>query len=98
VFTGLEEQNRHLARWEATVADKRIHGTTKQQTGKVFLEVERSALLPLPAGRAEKVSGMLCRKPKEFMSASIGVSATILSEDEQISAACHPNGVSHWPA
>jgi transposase len=50
-FTGLEEENRHLAHWEATVADKRIHGTTKQQAGKVFGEVERAALLPLPAER-----------------------------------------------
>ena len=38
-------QNRHLAHWEATVADTRIHGTTKRQVGKVFREVERPALL-----------------------------------------------------
>ena len=47
-FTSLEEEQRHLAHWEATVADTRIHGTTKQQVGKVFGEVERQALLPLP--------------------------------------------------
>lgn len=47
-FTSLEEQQRHLAHWEATVADTRIHGTTKQQVGKVFAEAERQALLPLP--------------------------------------------------
>ena len=41
VFTSLEEQNRFLADWERTVADTRIHGTTKQQVGKVFDEVER---------------------------------------------------------
>jgi hypothetical protein len=50
-FTSLQEQNRHLGDWEATVADTRIHGTTRQQVCKVFEEVERKALLPLPAGR-----------------------------------------------
>jgi transposase len=50
-FTSLQEQNRHLVNWEATVADTRIHGTTRQQVCKVFEEVERKALLPLPAGR-----------------------------------------------
>jgi transposase len=50
-FTGLEDQNRHLADWERTVADTRIHGTTKRQVGKVFAEVERGALAPLPAER-----------------------------------------------
>lgn len=50
-FTSLEAQNRHLAHWEQTVADTRIHGTTKQQVGKLFAEVERAALLPLPAER-----------------------------------------------
>ena len=34
-----------------TVADTRIHGTTKQQVGKLFAEVERAALLPLPPER-----------------------------------------------
>ena len=51
VFSSLEEQNQHLLGWEATVADTRIHGTTKRQVGKVFVEVERAALLPLPAER-----------------------------------------------
>jgi hypothetical protein len=50
-FTSLDEQQRHLAHWEQTVADTRIHGTTKQQVGKVFQEVERAALLPLPRER-----------------------------------------------
>jgi transposase len=50
-FSSLEEQNRHLLGWEAAVADTRIHGTTKKQVGKVFVEVERAALLPLPAER-----------------------------------------------
>jgi hypothetical protein len=50
-FPSLAEQNRHLQHWEQTVADTRIHGTTKRQVGKVFTEVERAALLPLPVER-----------------------------------------------
>jgi len=50
-FGSLQEQNEHLARWEATVADTRIHGTTRQHVGKVFGEVERPALQPLPKER-----------------------------------------------
>ena len=49
VFTSLAEQNLFLSEWERTVADTRIHGTTRQQVIKVFNEVERSKLLPLPA-------------------------------------------------
>jgi transposase len=51
VFASLDEQNRHLLAWETTVADTRIHGTTRQQVGKLFAEVERVALLPLPVAR-----------------------------------------------
>jgi transposase len=51
VFASLEEENRHLLQWETTVADVRIHGTMRQQVGKVFAEVERAALQPLPAER-----------------------------------------------
>ncbi len=47
----MEEQNRFLSDWERTVADTRIHGTTKRQVGKVFREVERAALQPLPSER-----------------------------------------------
>ena len=50
-FSSLQEQNRHLLEWETNVADTRIHGTTRKQVGKVFEEVERPALLPLPLGR-----------------------------------------------
>ena len=45
----MAEQNLFLSDWERTVADTRIHGTTRQQVIKVFNEVERSKLLPLPA-------------------------------------------------
>jgi transposase len=50
-FTSLEKENEHLLDWEATVADTRIHGTIRKQVGKLFQEVERSALQPLPAER-----------------------------------------------
>ena len=47
-FTSLEEENRHLADWERTVADTRIHGTTKRQVKSLFEQTDRGALLPLP--------------------------------------------------
>ena len=50
-FGSLAEQNAYLLNWETNVADKRIHGTIRQQVEKVFNEVEKQALLPLPAGR-----------------------------------------------
>lgn len=49
-FGSLAAQNLSLADWESGVADTRIHGTTRQQVGKVFNDVERAKLLPLPAG------------------------------------------------
>ena len=48
-FESLTAQNAYLADWEKNVADTRIHGTTRRQVGKLFEEVERSALRPLPA-------------------------------------------------
>lgn len=50
-FTSLVAENRHLLHWETTVADTRIHGTTRKQVGKLFEEIERPALLPLPVER-----------------------------------------------
>lgn len=50
-FPSLAEQNRFLAEWETSVADTRIHGTTRRQVGPYFAEIERPALLPLPAER-----------------------------------------------
>src|SRR5271168_2479398 len=49
-FESLSAQNIFLLDWESGVADTRIHGTTRQQMGKVFNEVERAKLLSLPAG------------------------------------------------
>ena len=50
-FTSLEEQNRFLLNWEQTVADTRLHGTTRRQVGTHFAAVERAALRPLPPER-----------------------------------------------
>jgi len=50
-FATLAEENRHLQDWERTVADTRIHGTTRQHVGQVFEQVERPALRPLPRDR-----------------------------------------------
>jgi transposase len=50
-FSSLEEENEFLLGWETSVADKRIHGTTKQQVAKLFEEAERAALSPLPVER-----------------------------------------------
>jgi transposase len=50
-FASVSDENTYLHHWEATVADTRIHGTTRQQVGKAFATVERPALRPLPAER-----------------------------------------------
>lgn len=50
-FASLTAQNEHLAHWEATVADTRLHGTTRRQVKQVFEEVERPVLRPLPGQR-----------------------------------------------
>lgn len=50
-FASLAAENAYLLEWETRVADTRIHGTTKQQVNKVFEEVERPALMPLPLER-----------------------------------------------
>ena len=50
-FSSLVEQNNYLLHWEATVADTRIHGTTRKQVQKLFLESERKALSPVPLER-----------------------------------------------
>ena len=50
-FGSLAEQNDHLPDWESTVADTRIHGTTKKQVRGQFIAVDRPALMPLPRDR-----------------------------------------------
>lgn len=51
VFASLAEENEFLLNWETQIADRRIHGTTKQQVEKLFEQAERRELLPLPAER-----------------------------------------------
>jgi transposase len=50
-FEGIADQNAHLEHWEKTVADTRIHGTTKEHVGKAFESREKPALAPLPSTR-----------------------------------------------
>jgi transposase len=47
-FSSLAEEKQFLIGWERDVADTRIHGTTRKQVRRVFEEVERPALKPLP--------------------------------------------------
>jgi len=47
-FSSLAALNQFLQHWEQTVADVRIHGTTKQQVAKLFAS-EKPCLQPLPA-------------------------------------------------
>ena len=49
-FASLTEQNAFLDEWEQSVADTRIHGTTKRQVQAQFA-AERASLLPLPVDR-----------------------------------------------
>jgi transposase len=46
-FRSLAEENLFLQRWECSIADKRIHGTTRKQVAACF-EEERPHLQPLP--------------------------------------------------
>lgn len=50
-FQSLAAQNQHLQRWEKTVADTRIHGTTRKQVRGAFESIERPALAKLPPER-----------------------------------------------
>jgi len=47
LFPSLSAENEHLRHWEKTVADVRIHGTTRKQVAVLFAQ-EQKALLPLP--------------------------------------------------
>ena len=47
VFSSLADQNGYLKKWEQTVADTRIHGTTQQQVKETFAK-EKDHLLALP--------------------------------------------------
>jgi transposase len=45
----ITDANRRVLRWIEETAGMRVHGTTRKQPLPCFLEVEKSALLPLPA-------------------------------------------------
>jgi transposase len=47
-FASFEELQGHLAQWMAAVADRRVHGTTREQPAVRFEREERQALRPLP--------------------------------------------------
>lgn len=47
-FSSLAALNEFLRRWEANVADLRIHGTTRQQVARRFAEQEKASLKELP--------------------------------------------------
>lgn len=51
----IHADNRALRRWNAEVADVRVHATTKRRPVDLFEEQERGALLPLPGARWERV-------------------------------------------
>jgi transposase len=51
VFDSLQKQNEFLLDWELSVADTRIHGTTRRHVRQVFESIERPALGPLPVER-----------------------------------------------
>jgi transposase len=51
VFASFDEHNRFLLDWEQTIADTRIHGTTRRQVSTLFREVERAVLQRLPLER-----------------------------------------------
>lgn len=48
-FTSLREANEHALEWVRATAGARIHGTTRQQPLRIFEDIERAALNPLPA-------------------------------------------------
>jgi hypothetical protein len=48
-FDSLEALAEYLERWNRTVAQVRIHGTTRQHVLRHFLEVDQPALQPLPS-------------------------------------------------
>jgi transposase len=48
-FNSFADVQRHLAWWTSHVADRRIHGTTREQPIVRFERDERAALRPLPA-------------------------------------------------
>ena len=52
-FESLAAQNEHLGQWERTIADTRIHGTTRKQVLACFRDIEKPSLGKLPTTRFE---------------------------------------------
>jgi len=50
-FASLAEENAFLLNWEQTIADTRLHGTTRKHVDQSFQEMERSTLIALPIER-----------------------------------------------
>ena len=83
-FSSLEEQNSFLLNWELTVADTRIHGTTRRQVGKYFAEVElRGAgafaigTLPIvPRGPSHRAPRWPCRGQAGLLCGTAGILGT----------------------
>ncbi|WP_246146830.1 IS21 family transposase [Rubripirellula lacrimiformis] len=50
-FESLAAQNEHLGQWERSVADTRIHGTTRKQVLACFQDIEKPSLGKLPSTR-----------------------------------------------
>jgi len=59
----IDDANAQLARWVAEVAGQRRHGSTGKRPAEQFVEAEKAALLPLPAGPFE---------PAEWASPTLG--------------------------
>lgn len=51
----IDEDRRELRRWNAEIADRRVHGTTSRRPVDLFEEQERDALIALPDHRFEPV-------------------------------------------
>jgi len=51
----IDEDRRLLQRWNLEIADRRVHGTTGRAPVELFDELEREALVGLPAKRWERV-------------------------------------------
>ena len=79
-FESLQQENVHLQHWESTVADTRLHGTTKRQVLKMFQEerayvghAARGSLSPFPRGQANRQSRWTHRSRQIVLQPSTGI-------------------------
>ena len=94
-FRSLEEQNAFLLHWESTIADTRIHGTTRKQVLKVFEDCERAALAPLPLDRFPCYQEA---QRKVSRDGHLAVSTSVLQRAAGVPAAtrCGSAGIRDW--